>query len=47
MLDRQHVAVAKCGVVLEGKIDEVGAGRRGADRGIGIGPEQDLCEMGG
>jgi hypothetical protein len=47
MVDRQDVAIAERRVVLEGKIDEVDARRRGADRGIGIGPEQDLCKMGG
>ena len=47
MIDRQHVAIAKRRVVAEGELDEVGAGWRGADRGIGIGPEQDFCEMGG
>jgi len=47
MLDRHHVAIAKRRVIAEGEIDEVRAWRRGADRGIGIGPEQDVGEMGG
>ena len=44
MINRQHVAIAKRRVVAEGELDEVGAGWRGADRGIAIGPEQDVCE---
>ena len=34
-------------VVAEGEIDEVGARRRGADRRVGIGPEQDFQKMDG
>jgi len=47
MINRQHVAIAKRRVIDEGEINEVRARWRGADRGIGIGPEQDFCEMGG
>src|SRR6478609_6101588 len=40
MVERQHVAISERRVVAEGEINEVGSGRRGADRRVGIGPSK-------